>query len=617
MTEAALLETNDGVVSGDKTSNNLVQEALAEQAKVGTRKIATAASATSSTDLGLPELTLFSTPENIPQTQREAIKPGQSTPMPDGSWNVRNADGSESKHQTDGSIINVKDGKVTSVTNTFGVSQTFEYDQNGNVISIKGSNSWNNKNGEKATVDGHGNYTIRGTDGAQATHNADGTLVTESADGRNIKVRQIDGSTRTFERGADGKITSITEANGNKWTIGSDGQYHETKNGKETGRVNDSTPELDKNGNYKLVHKDGTYDIRKTDGSEVSYDKNKNVTKVVDQNGQTRSFEYNENKLAKVHDNDGTDWILDDVGNWRHEKKGENIGYTTQSLSVDSEGNFKKTDNKNGTYELTNTRNLQITYDPHSTKPLFGDSGDPKLSIKPDNVRQGTLGDCYFEAALASLAGSNPEAVKNMIKDNNDGTYTVTFPGDPKHPVIVETPSVRELETYGRSGGDNSAWAAIVEKAHRQYSGKETDDAGDTVYAGLDLLSTTGTTTYQFSNLDFKRIGNTPLAYPTFGASSRTDVERALREATTSGRPVVASTSADGAQWLHIQNGSGDYVGGHVYSVTNYDPKSGQVTIRNPWGRDDHDNGNNGYFTMSLDDFIKNFSNMAVQNQKK
>ena len=55
------------------------------------------------------------------------------------------------------------------------------------------------------------------------------------------------------------------------------------------------------------------------------------------------------------------------------------------------------------------------------TGPLFIDGA------KPEDVQQGQIGDCYFPAAMAAIAKQNPDAVNNMVKDNGDGTYTVTF----------------------------------------------------------------------------------------------------------------------------------------------------------------------------------------------
>src|SRR5690606_36561200 len=52
-----------------------------------------------------------------------------------------------------------------------------------------------------------------------------------------------------------------------------------------------------------------------------------------------------------------------------------------------------------------------------------GDSND----IDPNDVSQGQLGDCYFIASLAAIARQNPDLIREMIRDNGDGTYTITF----------------------------------------------------------------------------------------------------------------------------------------------------------------------------------------------
>ncbi len=50
----------------------------------------------------------------------------------------------------------------------------------------------------------------------------------------------------------------------------------------------------------------------------------------------------------------------------------------------------------------------------------------PRAPSHADEV-QGELGDCYLISALGTLADSNPAAIKNMIINNGDGTYTVRF----------------------------------------------------------------------------------------------------------------------------------------------------------------------------------------------
>src|SRR5262249_3430423 len=122
-----------------------------------------------------------------------------------------------------------------------------------------------------------------------------------------------------------------------------------------------------------------------------------------------------------------------------------------------------------------------------------------------DASNQGQVGDCYFLAAMDSMAATNPQGVKDMIKDNKDGSYTVTFPSDTKNPVTVGAPTDAELARYGQVGQDGT-WPAILEKAYGKYSQdsavppQEGVPDGSTDAAGVKLLSQNGKDT---DNLTF------------------------------------------------------------------------------------------------------------------
>ena len=47
--------------------------------------------------------------------------------------------------------------------------------------------------------------------------------------------------------------------------------------------------------------------------------------------------------------------------------------------------------------------------------------------VKGTDPRQNYIGDCYLASGISSLAASSPDVIKNAIKDNHDGTYTVRF----------------------------------------------------------------------------------------------------------------------------------------------------------------------------------------------
>lgn len=44
---------------------------------------------------------------------------------------------------------------------------------------------------------------------------------------------------------------------------------------------------------------------------------------------------------------------------------------------------------------------------------------------------------CYFLSVLYSVAKARPDIIKDMIKQNQDGSYTVTFKGSPNNPITI------------------------------------------------------------------------------------------------------------------------------------------------------------------------------------
>lgn len=89
-------------------------------------------------------------------------------------------------------------------------------------------------------------------------------------------------------------------------------------------------------------------------------------------------------------------------------------------LKVEGAGPLKKkydyrdkelnaTDNTKAIFQMKDVSNI----------PLF--THEPSIN----DIHQKYLGDCYLEAALGSLVSEHPERVKELMKDNGDGTVTV------------------------------------------------------------------------------------------------------------------------------------------------------------------------------------------------
>ncbi len=235
---------------------------------------------------------------------------------------------------------------------------------------------------------------------------------------------------------------------------------------------------------------------------------------------------------------------------------------------------------------------------------LYADEKNPLKSLKLENVRQASIGNCYFYGAVGAVLSSDPAMIKNLITDNKNGTYTVKFPG--QTPETVKAISEAEMFLFPKPGQDGT-WMWALEKAYGQHcmksdhafrkvvgypdtpvpqdhtNGPSLDDAG------LKILTGRGTR-WQWNTNEEKMAAK-------------------LKDLTseTPPRPITA----DATILVHKDQGA---VRWHTYSVTHYDAKDQIVTLRNPWGStppaDSKDLGD-GKFSMSVATFCKYFSKIS------
>lgn len=191
--------------------------------------------------------------------------------------------------------------------------------------------------------------------------------------------------------------------------------------------------------------------------------------------------------------------------------------------------------------------------------------------ISPSDISQGRIGDCYFIAALASVAQQHPEVIANAIHDNGDSTYTVTLYDKDGAPVQVtvdnDFPVTEDINgnpthnpAYALFGSTpDELWPMIMEKAYAKYHGNSYDDIVGG-YPENALQTLTGKTGHEIDSADI----------------NLQDLQNRLN----SGEYVTAGTG-DKHFWEtwpeHIEQD-------HAYSIEKIDVQNNLIYLRNPWG---------------------------------
>ncbi|MFT3706257.1 MAG: C2 family cysteine protease [Archangium sp.] len=318
-------------------------------------------------------------------------------------------------------------------------------------------------------------------------------------------------------------------------------------------------------------------------------------------------------------------------------------------VTLDADGTFPKdlkikgqagdkfsvaaSDGVNNTNFATSVGNVQvpggavggdIIKDPALHKDELNADGTPKFgkknftgplidgAIEPGDVQQGQLGDCYFPSAIAALAKADPNVLKNAIKDNGDGTYTVTFKErDWMSGKVKDVPVKVDGDLYVRSWGGplyghsaNSGeptkmemWFPVLEKAYAQWKGSY--DAIGNGGSSADVFEA-------FTGAEGRSIN---------AAGNADNVWNTITKAIDAHKPVSAGTHDDGGPVNYANTG---VYGDHSYSVLGYE-KSGNeryVVLRNPWGESEPSgNGaNDGVFKLKLAEFQKLYDNVMYTN---
>lgn len=242
----------------------------------------------------------------------------------------------------------------------------------------------------------------------------------------------------------------------------------------------------------------------------------------------------------------------------------------------------------------------KLTEDSKKTGLVTWDTKPGELSVNGfgmDDAMQGQVGDCYFIAALASVAKTHPELLANAVKTNRDGTYTVTFFERPKGSTKPSPISVTVDGSFANRHGrleyasareTKELWPMIFEKAYASWKG-----GFDAIEAGMSATALEALT------------GAKPDFFAVTSDSKPSELWGELKKVTAGGGCVVALSKP----WDPSEQG---VVADHAYTLLGVQEQNGQklVQLRNPWGEREpgHDGRDDGIFSMPLEKFMTSFA---------
>jgi hypothetical protein len=202
-------------------------------------------------------------------------------------------------------------------------------------------------------------------------------------------------------------------------------------------------------------------------------------------------------------------------------------------------------------------------------------------SATPSHVNelQGELGDCYLLSALGSIADSSSAAIKNMIIDNGDGTWTVRFyyNGTADYVTVndrlpVDSSGRLAFDGYGTSSASsgNVLWLELLEKAYAQWNetGRTDRSLAENSYSSIEGG--------WMGDVYEQVLGRTASLY--YQDTTASSAKQTLINAISAGQAVTIGTKA------FDYNSATKLYGNHAYNVLSYNSSSGKFTLYNPWG---------------------------------
>lgn len=195
------------------------------------------------------------------------------------------------------------------------------------------------------------------------------------------------------------------------------------------------------------------------------------------------------------------------------------------------------------------------------------------------DIKQGSVGDCYFMASLAEVALKNASIINNMFVVNGDGTYTVKFYNGTQTAYVtvdnfLPTNAAGQVIYAGMGMAANNAgnelWTALAEKAYVQLNEMGWERAG---------LAGSGQNSYAAisGGYCYAALGHiTGQATIAFAQTSSAANFNVFVTAFNQGKMIEFASKSTPA--------STAVVGNHAYAVVGYNATAKTITLFNPWG---------------------------------
>lgn len=280
--------------------------------------------------------------------------------------------------------------------------------------------------------------------------------------------------------------------------------------------------------------------------------------------------------------------------------------------------NIGATDQSTAQLKTTNVT-LPEKLGPTQEGPIAEKGPGDAHAFSPNDVNQGSIGDCYFLSSLIAVANNNPGLLQKAIKKNKDGTYSVKlYKSEQKSFLFIKwksfTPvTIKLYPTFPISADavDSANPNAATNPAHAQ--GGDADKSGN-----IELWVRLFEKAYAILLGSYKEMGNGGFGADALEAITGKeykeevlgdDSHERIIDMVKSGTPTNVGTSK--ASWKSMGAADKkfakehDIVAGHSYAVMSAG-KSG-LTVRNPWG----EAASNAEVTLTWKQFDAMFNQFA------